>query len=438
MKKTLVSVLTTALVVGAASTTFAAANPFSDVPADHWACDAVTQLAKDGVVEGYGDSTYRGGQEITRYEMAQIVAKAMAKENISKADKALVDKLAAEFSDELNNLGVRVSNLEKKTDNVKWTGEARYTYSSHRYYDFDASKKDNGNEFLFRITPTAQINEHWAAKARIDYYTDMNSSKNTVGGTDNSSNGDAYLDQAYVQGTYGNTRIDLGKFPVYTEQGLVLDQNISGGQVTNTTGKLTTALTIGRYNFNNKHEWTDVNLKLASANNEYDTGSYQAIHFTYKANKAFSFAVGYNHISDKAVYRTDSPDTLNLTDSIWELGATYNFGNMVSLSGAYAHGNADGAENKQKKAYNIALQYKGAQPANKGSFGVYVAYRYLGAAGTIHPTYDGASYGEKGWEFGTQYTFAPNILGTVRYFTGKSIDLDKDASKVFARIEFFF
>ena len=50
MKKTLVSALTTAIVVGAASTTFAAANPFSDVPADHWAYDAVSQLAADGVI----------------------------------------------------------------------------------------------------------------------------------------------------------------------------------------------------------------------------------------------------------------------------------------------------------------------------------------------------------------------------------------------------
>ena len=60
MKKTLVSALTTALVVGAASTTFAAANPFSDVPADHWAHDAITQLANDGVIEGYGDNTFQG------------------------------------------------------------------------------------------------------------------------------------------------------------------------------------------------------------------------------------------------------------------------------------------------------------------------------------------------------------------------------------------
>ena len=76
MKKTLVSALAAALVVGAAGTTFAAANPFSDVPRDHWAYDAVTQLANDGVVEGYGDGTFRGDKSITRYEMAQMVAKA--------------------------------------------------------------------------------------------------------------------------------------------------------------------------------------------------------------------------------------------------------------------------------------------------------------------------------------------------------------------------
>ena len=94
MKKTLVSALTAALVVGAASTTFAAANPFSDVPADHWAYDAVTQLAADGVVTGYGDGKFNGDKNITRYEMAQMVAKAMTKTNVNGTDKALIDKLA--------------------------------------------------------------------------------------------------------------------------------------------------------------------------------------------------------------------------------------------------------------------------------------------------------------------------------------------------------
>ena len=61
---------------------------------------------------------------MTRYEMAQIVAKAMAK-------GANVDRLAAEFADELDSLGVRVAALEKKSDNVRITGQVRYDYTDY-------------------------------------------------------------------------------------------------------------------------------------------------------------------------------------------------------------------------------------------------------------------------------------------------------------------
>ena len=168
MKKTLVSALTAALVVGAASTTFAAANPFSDVPAGHWAYDAVAQLAQDGVIEGYGDNTFQGDKNITRYEMAQMVAKAMAKANtgsVSSADKAMVDKLAAEFSDELNNLGVRVANLEKNADKVKWNGEMRNLAYSDRE---EGSHMKNTYKTRFRLLPTAEVNNNWHVKAKLD------------------------------------------------------------------------------------------------------------------------------------------------------------------------------------------------------------------------------------------------------------------------------
>ena len=152
MKKSIVSTLTTALLAGTAATGFAAANPFADVPADHWAYDAVTQLAKDGVIEGYGDGSYRGDQQITRYEMAQMVARAMAKTDVSAADKAAIDKLAAEFSDELTSLGVRVANLEKRVDNVKWSGELQYNYRSRRSdYTENKSYRLNTNELVFRL-----------------------------------------------------------------------------------------------------------------------------------------------------------------------------------------------------------------------------------------------------------------------------------------------
>ena len=78
MKKSLVAALTTAIAVGAASTTFAAANPFSDLPADHWAYDAVNGLGERGIMEGYGDGSFRGENKITRYEVAMICVKVIA------------------------------------------------------------------------------------------------------------------------------------------------------------------------------------------------------------------------------------------------------------------------------------------------------------------------------------------------------------------------
>ena len=128
MKKSLV--LAMAMALGVSATAFAA-NPFSDVPAGHWAYASVAKLAAAGIVDGYPDGTFKGDNLMTRYEMAQIVAKAYAKGAIG-AD----DKLMAEFADELDNLGVRVAKLEKKADNVKITGQVRA-----RYLDVDKTDK---------------------------------------------------------------------------------------------------------------------------------------------------------------------------------------------------------------------------------------------------------------------------------------------------------
>ena len=55
-----------------------AANHFRDVPADHWAYDVLDELKSHGIVQGFGDNSYRGNRNMTRYEMAQITARAMA------------------------------------------------------------------------------------------------------------------------------------------------------------------------------------------------------------------------------------------------------------------------------------------------------------------------------------------------------------------------
>jgi len=434
MKKTLVSALTTALVVGAASTTFAAANPFSDVPADHWAYDAVAQLAQDGVINGYGDGTFRGQQEITRYEMAQMVAKAMAKTDVSAADKAMIDKLAAEFSDELNNLGVRVSNLEKKTDNVKWTGEVRYRFAKENWTADSYDDSTRTNQVLFRVEPSAQVNENWTAKARIDYYTnaDSDSEVNTETTSQRNNNGNLEVDRIYAEGVYGNTTIDLGRLPYFTNSshGMVYDDKLTGAAVT--FGKdVKTTIVYGR------------SSKGAAALTTTPSGSLLGIDVNYDSGKKFTAGVGYNALSLDA---TSSSDYNNVDSmKIWNVGIGYKFLPTFNMTADYSKNtnNGDNYNSSAARGYNIQANYKGAVAANKGSFGIYAAYRNLGKLAGIAATYDGLKEGYKGWELGTQYTFAKNIMGTLKYFKGTEMAVvdngtDVDYSQIFGQVEFFF
>jgi hypothetical protein len=93
----------------------ALANPFVDVPLNHWAYDAVQTLAAKGVIVGYPDGTFGGQRTLTRYEMAEALAKALAyveQYGGIKEDVEILSKLAVEFADELANLGVKVADLE--------------------------------------------------------------------------------------------------------------------------------------------------------------------------------------------------------------------------------------------------------------------------------------------------------------------------------------
>ncbi|GAB1487211.1 hypothetical protein MASR2M79_22670 [Aminivibrio sp.] len=116
MKKILALVAVIALVAFAAPA-FAAANPFMDVPMNHWAYDAIGQLASRGVLSGYPDGTYKGNQPMTRYEVASAVARALAVVDMTKASKQDVEmlkKLVVEFKDELDALGVKVDKLDSR------------------------------------------------------------------------------------------------------------------------------------------------------------------------------------------------------------------------------------------------------------------------------------------------------------------------------------
>ena len=77
IKRLITTLLAVWIVVGATSTTFAAVKSFSDVPLGHWAYQSVTALAAKGIINGYGNGTFRGDRTITRYEAATMIAKFM-------------------------------------------------------------------------------------------------------------------------------------------------------------------------------------------------------------------------------------------------------------------------------------------------------------------------------------------------------------------------
>ncbi len=420
-KKTLVSAITAALVVGAASTTFAAANPFSDVPADSWAYDAVTTLAADGVIDGYPDGTYKGQNTMTRYEMAQIVARAMAKTDLEKADKALVDKLAAEFAEELDNLGVRVADLEKKSDNVKWGGELRY-----RYYDIDRDSKagdETHNKVLFRLEPKAYIgNSGWTANARLDYEMNLSTDEN---------NEHVVVDRAYVEGPLFGATVTAGRTPVFTAQGLLFDDRISGGTVAFGSDEFKTTLAAGRYSEDDHSVDYALNAKDITA-------EYYGVQFDYTPNDSLALNAGYTALTGlDAKYNVDY--ALNADDNtanFWYVGGKYAFDKNVAFVGEYAQNTEADTEDQ---AWTAELQYKGANAADAGSWGMYAGYRQIETFASIAPTYDdiiGAGY--KGAVVGASYVPAENILATIEYFDGEETISGQDASKFFANVDFFF
>ncbi len=87
----------TALLNGVAGTKMKADHTtlFPDIPINHWAYEAVSDLSRRGLVEGYPDGTFGGDRMLTRYEFAQIVYRAI------QDGVTVNDRLVTEFSPEM-------------------------------------------------------------------------------------------------------------------------------------------------------------------------------------------------------------------------------------------------------------------------------------------------------------------------------------------------
>lgn len=157
-----------------AAVTVSAANPFTDVSADDWAYQAVASLSDEGVIDGYPDGTFRGDKHVTRYEIAQIVARLMAKEDtLNASQKETLAKLSSQYANELKDLGVRVAELEKKRGATDLITELR-VQSIDRYDDVFKGKKHNEISTRVRLNTITPVNDRVHLYGQLETILDMN------------------------------------------------------------------------------------------------------------------------------------------------------------------------------------------------------------------------------------------------------------------------
>lgn len=460
MKK-LLSLSAAAIIMSTAGVACAASNPFSDVPKDSWAYDAVATLAADGVIDGYPDGTYKGNNTMTRFEMAQIVARAMAKTDIDKVDKALVDKLAAEFAEELDNLGVRVADLEKKSDNVIFTGTARLRYDDG---DINATNPNqrNGDDIAshshIETWIKGKVNDDWTAIGQIE--TEFN---NEIGSITAYGGNDHQVNKVYVEGPLFGGTLKAGRYGEFSSYGRIIDTEISGAEWTwgDPNEGLSGALTYGRLkhgrnmagtsfaasgvkNFEDNSVDDNFGIKLGAPG---EAGEYTSARLKYNFSPVTAVGVTYGHLDNLTVYESDVNKFSDDGADLWEVGFNTTVADNLTWMAAYSKSDRDGIYDSvgsevKNDGWFSELRYKKHDIKDPGSFAIFANYRNVGALSTIDATVD---YTEniKGWTIGFDYVPIENTTIEVFYINGSQVnattsDGAQDADIFRAQMEFYF
>ena len=375
MKKILAIAAMAALTAGVSAY---AANPFSDVSTDDWAYQAVSDLSDQGVVEGYPDGTFKGERNITRYELAQIIARLMAKEDQLNAEqRATLDKLAGEYADELSNLGVRVSNLEKKVGNIYWSGDARMRYQDK------AKKTADGWNGRMRLNIKGQVNDSTYVQGRSltnMYFKDAKD-----------DDGDTTMDRLFVNHNFGkDVSVRLGRAPIIFLGGIEYDDQYDGAQISYAHGKFDATAGYGQFNASDYDKVLTTDAFFAQADYDFDFAKLGAAYVGFH-DKDFKDKVGF--------------------DKIWGANLTVPVQDF-RVFGEYWDSNAD----KYDNTWQAGLGYGSLNLKKPGSFTLDVAYNRVGKnayfGGTTYQVNDFFSKSDKEmkfWNAVAQVTLDKNV-----------------------------
>ena len=385
-----------------------AANPFVDVPSDSWAYKSVVELADAGIIQGVDGSYFQGERNITRYEAAEMVAKAMAHmDKASVEQRALINKLADEYADELNNLGVRVSALENRVGNVKLSGDARIRFQ-HQDTSSEAStgyKKDASWDYRVRVRANAKVNDRTTVTYGIST-DDINFADNGAA----SDNGNIFTDDAKVDYNFGGNHwnLSVGRTDTYVLGG----ENAYGFQYGDVFDR-------AELKYTNDHFAATAGYGKFKADDTVEDAAVEG-------NGLLGVKTGYGELegffgggraagSAVGVYYNDFNGINGFkADDLWGAYASLNFGKWNALAN-YEKINNDVTNDPE--VWIGKLTYGSADSDARGSWDAWVEYinsdkgALLGGA-TNSWRDDSVLDNVKSWGVGIDYTLAKNVILT--------------------------
>lgn len=458
MKKTVITIMVLAFVLSTAAVAFASpANPFIDVPANNWAYQAVSKLAADGIIKGYpGDiKNFRGDNPITRYEMAQIVARAMAREDqASVEDKALIDKLAVEFQTELNDLGVRVAKLEKNSSSIKIDGSDQERYQQNdslKYAGFSNNGSRNSENRMqnnVKLTLSGDVNDDISFngalyfRAQDDYST--NSYFTSSGTVNNEYESDLGFINAYitVKDIMPTTNLLAGRLHVQVTNGLMFGGDyFDGAQLTFGDPKeLSGFFGYGDYSLMPGPDKIDpaattyptgLKADIAQLKYTFAPGSNIAVGYLASANKAGDTLTNIGTVTNKAsgiLYKN------------WDAAVNYQFAPSFTLLGEYTKNNDSSVsayDSGDKTAWNAGLMYGNADKTKVGTADIYAKYLRRGYLAAPYQAYVdpfnvqfATTTNVEGPNVGLDWTIAKNAIFSLEYYklNHYTTDTNKDTT----------
>jgi len=425
----------------------ATANSFADVPTNNWAYDAVTKLSKAGIVTGYDAKSFGGDKTLTRYEMAQIVANAITKEDKANAEnKALIEKLATEFSVELDKLDARVTKVENQVDKLNSTSSGLILSGFDRIRYVSTDKGTSNPTFANRFDLVADTvpNNKMAFHFRdiVSDYTAMGTYPTGASGTGIAPDGNGSKTNQITdinitdKNFWPGVNITAGRFSLNLGQTSYLAGSNGGfdginGLWKSSKGSLqvgyANAAVVNLANFNNSPStFADV------ANIIYGEYDYQS-NANLKFDVNFVKSQGNGTTNDTVGVVGTSTSNFSAGQNLISMaggGFNWKLNKNIALVSDYWVNSASQAKidngGTSPVGYVARVAYKGNQPTVPGSWGAFVEYQkfqpdtydenwtasFLGAMSASNDPYHGAL---KGLDVQFNTTLEKNFVLTALY-----------------------